>query len=124
MTDRIIQNISTWNFVRGNTNFDKFLEYDMLREEVEEFYDSGDMENTAKELADIVFVAIGSLYKYTGSAQKTKEILDIVIKHNSNKGTEKDENGKVKKVKQPSCEPSIKHVLEAKTYETRSLFDD
>jgi predicted house-cleaning noncanonical NTP pyrophosphatase (MazG superfamily) len=122
MTDRIIQNISTWNFVRGNTEFDESLEYDMLVEELNEFRDSSTMENRAKELADIVFVALGSLYKYTGSAEKTKDIMDIVIRHNSNKGFDKDSNGKVKKVKQPSCEPQIKKVLSSKVYKTESLF--
>ncbi len=122
MTDRIIEQVATWNYVRGNTDFIASREYSMLNEELDEFYDSDSIENRAKELADIVFVALGSLYKFTGDANKVKDILSIVIEHNSNKGTEKDENGKVKKVKQPSCEPSIKKVLEQRVPYTPSLF--
>ena len=112
MTDKIVERICTWNYVRDNIGYDEELEYDMLFEEIEEYGVSRDLDNQAKELADIVFVAIGSLYKMTGSPSRTKEILDIVISHNDNKGTKKDKNGKIQKVKQEPCEPKIHKVLQ------------
>ena len=103
MTDRIIESISTWNFVRNNTEYSKKLELNMLDEELAEYAISKDVVNEAKELADIVFVAIGSLYKLTGSADKAKAVINSVINSNHAKGMDKDENGKVIKPKDYRC---------------------
>jgi len=121
MTDRIIQNISTWNFVRGNTEFESNLEYDMLVEELNEFRDSNTMENTAKELADIIFVAIGSLYKLSGKASSVKGIMDEVIAANYRKGKKKNEAGKIIKPDNfVGPEEGIKKILQ----KTKGLFDE
>jgi len=103
MTDRIIESIATWNFVRDNTEYNSDREWGMLDEELTEYEMSKDVVNEAKELADIVFVAIGSLYKLTGSAEKAKAVINAVINSNHAKGMDKDENGKVIKPKDYRC---------------------
>ncbi len=107
MSSQLIQDICTWNYVRSNTRYDSDLEYSMLAEELEEFAVSRNVTNTAKELADIIFVAVGSLYKLTGNnPQKVEDIIELVIKANHAKGTTKDRDGKVvkgKKYVNPEC---------------------
>jgi predicted HAD superfamily Cof-like phosphohydrolase len=49
----------------------------------------------ADALADTIFVAVGSLFKLTGSVEKTFSVLQAVIDANQEKGSEKDDNGKV-----------------------------
>ena len=121
MVDRIIENISTWNFVRGNVEFNENLEHDMLVEEVNEFRDAKTPEDTADALADIIFVAIGSLYKLSGKASSVKGIMDEVIAANYRKGKKKNEAGKIIK---PSNfvgpEKGIKKILQ----KTKGLFDE
>jgi len=51
--------------------------------------------NQADALADTIFVAVGSLYKLTGSRAKVQKILQAVVTANNQKGSEKDENGKI-----------------------------
>ena len=53
--------------------------------------------NQLDALADIIFVAVGSMYKLLGNADLTESVLDAVIAANNRKGTEKDANGKVQK---------------------------
>jgi len=121
MHDRIIENISTWNFVRGNIEFNENLEYDMLVEEVNEFRDAKTPEDTADALADIIFVAIGSLYKLSGKASSVKGIMDEVIAANYRKGKKKNEAGKIIKPNNfVGPEEGIKKILQ----KTKGLFDE
>lgn len=62
--------------------------------ETEEFKKEWEV-NQADALADTIFVAVGSLFKLTGSAAKTMKIIEAVIEANQEKGSEKDENGKI-----------------------------
>jgi hypothetical protein len=87
--------IYEWNKVRDNLEYDKCREYEMLDEELIEYLISEDPANAAKELADVIFVAMGSLIKLTGSPAIAESIMNRVIAHNSVKGSKKDENGKV-----------------------------
>ncbi len=114
MNNEIVSDICVWNYVRGNTEYDGTLEYDMLSEELEEYGVSRDIANTAKELADIIFVAVGSLYKLTGAnPQKVEDILQSVIVSNRAKGTEKSLLGKVKKGREyVNPEKVIAQILE------------
>lgn len=88
--------IGVWNYVRGNVEYKHALEYAMLREEVEELLVARTPEDEADALADIIFVAIGSLYKLSGTVIKTDKILKAVIDANNKKGKDKV-NGKVVK---------------------------
>lgn len=49
----------------------------------------------ADALADIIFVAVGSLFKLTGSKEKVNSILQAVINANEKKGKDVDDNGKI-----------------------------
>ena len=87
--------IYEWNKIRDNLEYNKGKEYRMLDEELIEYLIAEDLANEAKELADIIFVAIGSLVKLTGSPAVAESIMNRVIMHNNTKGSQKDENGKV-----------------------------
>lgn len=67
----------------------------------------------ADALADIIFVAVGSLYKLTGgSILRTMRILDEVIDANNSKGKDKKE-GKITKPKDfVGPEKAIRNILE------------
>jgi len=108
----IFTQIATWNYVREHTQFNERLEYNMMDEELTEVLESTNDANLAKEIADVIFVAVGSLYKLAGSEDKAREIMQVVINHNNLKGLEKDEDGKVKKtLGVPPCEPDIARIL-------------
>lgn len=96
MVNKIINDICVWNYVRGNTEYKKDLEDFMLREEMYEYIDADTPVDEADALADIIFVAIGSLYKLTGSEEKVKAILFAVIMANNKKGVTKVD-GKITK---------------------------
>lgn len=115
MTSNIVEQICIWNYVRENHKYDKKLEAKMLSEELEEYLSSEEgTANELKELADIIFVAIGSMYKITGNAPTVKSIIQAVINHNNGKGTAKDENGKIRKNKHlPPAEDIIDEILGA-----------
>jgi len=69
----------------------------MLAEELLEFHVAETDVDIADALADIIFVAVGSMYKLTGSSRKAESIMAEVIKANYEKGAKKDENGKIVK---------------------------
>lgn len=94
---RLIEDIATWNYVRDNIVFDEELEYDMLWEELKEFADAKTNVDEVDALADIIFVAIGSLYKKVGSVEKAEAVMRAVIEANFRKGTKKNEAGKIQK---------------------------
>lgn len=121
----IINDISVWNYVRGNTKYDGELEYRMLKEELEEFSVSRNKANAAKELADIAFVALGSLYKLSGANSfKAEAIMTEVIKANQAKGTKKVE-GKVQKgTTYSNPETLIKKILQEDASLWGSYLDD
>lgn len=111
----LVNKISTWNYVRGNTIFDDKLAYEMLLEELTEFYQAKTAVDRADALGDLAFVALGELYKLSGSDLKAEAIMFAITNANFKKGADKDENGKVIK---PSDfvgpEEEIATILEAK----------
>ena len=93
----VISNVCSWNMDRDNEYYDKYGEYMMLFEELDEYATAQTKVDQADALADIIFVAIGSLYKLTGSTQKVHDIMLAVCAANDLKGMLKDENGKIMK---------------------------
>ena len=95
----VLEEIMNWNEERGNTHYSCVREGSMLQEEVDELGTAYRDGNTVDELdayCDIVFVAIGSMYKLLGcDKQKVVDALMVVTAANNLKGTLKDENGKV-----------------------------
>ena len=99
----IIEDIQTWNDDRGNYEYNNRLEYDMLQEEVDEYFEACMNEDTvdqADALADIIVVAVGSLYKLCGNDKiKFEDIMLAVTAANNTKGKEKNTEGKITKPK-------------------------
>ncbi len=93
----VISNVCEWNLSRDNTYFNQVNEYMMLLEELDEFATAKTDVDRADALADVIFVAIGSLYKLVGSEQKVHDIMLAVCAANDMKGMLKDENGKIMK---------------------------
>lgn len=65
----------------------------MLSEEGTAYY----RVNQLDALADLIFVAVGSMYKILGSADLVESVLDAVVAANNKKGTQKNLEGKVQK---------------------------
>jgi len=93
----LIQTIAEWNLDRDNTDYSKKLEYRMLLEEIDEYLGAKTKVDQADALADVIFVAVGSLFKLTGSIDKAQAIMDVVCSANNQKGKSKDLDGKIKK---------------------------
>lgn len=122
----IFNRVCQWNKVRDNTNFSFKTEFYMLAEELLEFsslsktqckeialnmtneatkyYDLISevqnkeivKESMADALGDLIFIAIGSLYKL---GYDPTEVLATICDHNDQKGSKKDEKGKIIKDK-------------------------
>ena len=96
----ILTEIMDWNEDRGNTAYSCIREGAMIEEELHELgdaYRNGTIVDEADAIADIIFVAVGSLYKLTGSKRKTKDILMVVTAANNLKTQAKDKDGKIVK---------------------------
>ena len=112
MTDNLIERVSSWNYVRDNVEYNPDLEYDMLFEELEEYGVAREEVDQLDALCDIIFVAVGGMYKLLGTGEKVKEALDIVCDANDSKGTKKDDNGKIIKNKDfINPEPLLEKLL-------------
>ena len=114
MTD-IINEICRWNEVRDNLEYNKDLEYQMLKEELLEYIVAQDIVDQADAIADIIFVAAGSLFKLcNGDSQKVEDILLAVTGANNLKPTTKDSDGKIVKGDDyVKPEPMIESILYA-----------
>lgn len=73
--------IVEWNKVRNGLEFNPALEVRMLSEELAEFFEATNLPNMLKEMADIVFVCIGTEAKDTNKflkeyMEQTLEMLE------------------------------------------------
>ena len=118
----ILDEIMDWNEERGNTDYSCIREGAMIEEELHELgdaYRNGTIVDEADALADIIFVAVGSLYKLCGAdKQKVNDILIAVTAANNLKTQTKDADGKIIK---PSDfigpEEMIEAILNANSYD-------
>jgi len=110
----VIQAVCEWNADRDNYKYNALNEYKMLAEELKEYSEARSSVDQADALADLIFVAIGSLFKLTeGNEAKVRDILLAVCSANDLKGKEKDTNGKITKPKNfVGPEDMIKRILE------------
>jgi predicted HAD superfamily Cof-like phosphohydrolase len=96
-----IQEVQEWNDVRGNYGYSVELEESMIVEEVLEYVraiDDEDLVAQADALADILVVAVGSLYKLCGNDKiKMEDILLAVTAANNTKSSTKNKDGKITK---------------------------
>ena len=90
-----------WNEERDNLGYSCIREGSMIQEEVEELgdaYRNGTLVDEADALADIIFVAVGSLFKLCkGDRQKVQDIMMVVTAANNLKTQAKDSDGKIVK---------------------------
>ncbi len=108
----LIYEIAQWNNDRDNVFYDKKLEYRMLLEELDEYLGAKTKVDQADALADIIFVAIGSLFKLTGDSDKAEDIMNVVCAANNQKGKTKDKDGKITKpIDFVSPEEMIEEIL-------------
>lgn len=103
--------VGFWNQDRGLDEYDCMHEYSMLDEELTEYLFSGDKANEAKELSDIIFVAVGSLIKLTGSPKKAEKIFELVCNNNDLKGKETIAGKVIKDEELPNVEELIESIL-------------
>jgi predicted HAD superfamily Cof-like phosphohydrolase len=104
-----------WNEERELLKYNPRLEYTMLAEELNEYLEAiveGDEVAQADALGDIIFVAIGSLSKMTGSLLKTIEILQAIEIANRQKGKDTKSGKIVKPAKFIGPEKRIKEILD------------
>jgi len=96
-----IEEVQQWNNDRGNYTYNNRLEYGMLQEELDEYFEAcmkDDIVDQADALADILVVAVGSLYKLCGNDRvKFNDILLAVTAANNTKGKTKNAEGKITK---------------------------
>jgi len=94
--ENLFKRIFQWNRHRDNLDYDLLHELHMLNEEFTELSESDSEANELKELADIIFVAVGAMTKKVGY-KRAEAIMDAVCMHNEAKTGEKI-NGKVTKL--------------------------
>lgn len=109
----VFERVGEWNIDRNNTEYDIIHEYNMLDEEITEYLYAGDDANEAKELADIIFVAVGALVKKAGSIHKAEKIFELVCNNNDLKGKTKIAGKIIKDEELPDVEVLIETELEA-----------
>ena len=107
--------VSAWNEERDNLNYNPLLEHKMIKEELNEYREAiiaGDDVGEADALADIAWVAIGSLFKkVNGDLDAIHSIFSAVSTANNAKGKDKT-NGKITKPKNfKGPEKEIRRIL-------------
>lgn len=111
----IVQEVYDWNKERGllEDRIDVSLEYSMIKEELLELLIADNRVDVADALADIIFVALGSLSKLTKDEQKVHDIMMVVCAANNLKGRD-TVGGKITKPEGFSGpEGMIKEILDA-----------
>ena len=101
MNINFVKRITLWNKNRGNKkgHIDYMLEHKMLEEEVDEFFEAEKDVDRLDALCDVVFVAIGSMYKLGLNYHEIKQAMNIVCNANEKKSSSKNSNGKISKPK-------------------------
>jgi predicted HAD superfamily Cof-like phosphohydrolase len=107
LSDEILNRVIEWNRQRNNTEYSRQLEVAMLREELNEYETAADPVAELDGICDLVFVAIGALYKFSERhGIDPRDAMRIVCTANEAKGMDKDGNGKIRKpswFSRPDC---------------------
>lgn len=72
----LFNRVSAWNAARYDREYDAKLAHSLLSEEYYEWIDSTDEVNGAKELGDVVFVALGVLWKLNIPLEEQQKAAD------------------------------------------------
>jgi len=91
----LIKDICNWNKDRYEQEFDSFLTYNLLYEEVDELYNAcmaSDNIEQIDALVDIIYVAIGALWKMGFSSEQIYTAIAIICKSNNTKSITKTES--------------------------------
>ncbi len=103
--------VGHWNSSRNLEEYDRNHEFMMIEEELDEYLFAPDTNNELKELADIIFVAVGSLVKKTGNVATAESIFELVCNNNDQKGTKTKKGKIVKDTSLPGVEELIGEVF-------------
>ena len=103
--------VGHWNSSRNLEEYDRNHEFIMIEEELDEYLFAPDTNNELKELADIIFVAVGSLVKKTGNVATAESIFELVCNNNDQKGTKTKKGKIVKDTSLPAVEELIGEVV-------------
>lgn len=80
--NKVFKRVAKWNSARYEQEYSRDLTHSLLREEYIEWFQAPDQVNDLKELCDIIFVAMGGIWKLEGNdiqAQQDAEIFAKVI---------------------------------------------
>jgi UDP-glucose 6-dehydrogenase len=117
----IINEVFDWNFTRGlieEDNFNKQLEMKLLTEEITEFFEATTDDEMAKEICDVIFVAVGTLSKLVKCPDLADDIMALVIAANHTKSKDKVNGKIVKPANYVGPEATIKKLIERNTSDT------
>ena len=92
----LINKICNWNAARHKQEHDPILTTSLLIEEIEEFADASLQEDKVEQidaLVDIIYVAIGALWKLGLQPQQIFKAIDIVCISNDTKDIDKPKLG-------------------------------
>lgn len=81
----IIKKITTWNSKRYNQEYSKKLTESLLTEEIQEFLNSKNETDQLDALCDIIYVAIGAMWKIGLNKEQIEKALLIVCAANDSK---------------------------------------
>ncbi len=91
----LIKSICDWNRDRYDQEFNGSLAHDLLSEEVDELYNACLLDNNDVEivdaLVDIIYVAIGALWKFGFNPDQIHRAIEIVCESNNSKTAAKTE---------------------------------
>ena len=80
-----IQSICDWNAARYEQELDVTLTHNLLEEEIEEFYDAETALGQLDGLVDVVYVAIGAMWKLGLSPEQIQQAIKAVCDSNDSK---------------------------------------
>ncbi len=89
---RIIENICNWNAARYDQQFNHNLAFRLLDEELNEFVKASKSNNKVEQvdaLVDIIYVAIGALWKMGFYPYQIERAINIICNSNDSKAIKK-----------------------------------
>jgi predicted HAD superfamily Cof-like phosphohydrolase len=82
---RVINRITYWNSLRYKQEYDNRLTYKLLDEEVEELHQAKTDVDKLDALVDILYVAVGGMWKLGLSPEQIEAAINVVCDSNDSK---------------------------------------
>jgi hypothetical protein len=84
-----IRRITAWNKARYEQKYDHDLSSELLQEELIEFFEAKNDVDKLDALVDMIYIAVGAMWKMGLSASQIKQAIDIVCDSNDTKSATK-----------------------------------